>query len=341
VIDSTGSELVDVHSHIFPPVFLDLLRTRSRYPRVATVDDEDRFIIFPEEDDVDRPTGRPIDEEFWSADAKLAFMDRAGIGRTVLSLGNPWLDAFPGPESNDHAGTINDELVRIADRSGGRIVSLGVLPCSSPADAVAVIRTIGRPQHPLRGIVTGPTICGLALDDGRLEPVWQALDDTRLPWMLHPSDGLGVAEMEGYGHALPIALAFPFETTLAVTRFVLAGVMRRHPKIRLLVSHGGGTLPFLAARLDTIWRADPSARTRLPDEEPSALLARLYLDAITYHPRSLAAAVDLAGDKLAFGTDHPFAVADPEGNLAAIDATLEGVARDRVVAGTARELFGM
>ena len=71
------------------------------------------------------------------------------------------------------------------------------------------------------------------------------------------------------------------------------------------------------------------------------MLGRLYLDAITYHPRSLAAAIDLAGGKLAFGTDHPFDVADPEGGLAAIDATLDGADRERVVAGTARELFGM
>mgnify|MGYP001080806132 CR=1 FL=1 len=247
MIEPTGVELIDVHSHIYPPVFLDLLRTRSRYPRVATVGGVDRFIIFPEEDDPGHPTGRPIDEAFWSVDAKLAFMDRAGISRTVVSLGNPWLDPFPGPGSADHAEAINDELIRIAESSGGRIVSVGVLPSSSPDEAATVIRTIGRPEHPLRGIVTGPRICGLALDDERLEPVWQALDDTGLPWMLHPSDGLGIAEMEGYGQALPIALAFPFETTLAVTRYVLAGVMRRHPHVRLLVSHGGGTLPFLAA----------------------------------------------------------------------------------------------
>lgn len=339
--DTSSADVIDAHSHIYPPVFLDLLRTRARHPRVATVDGLDRFIIFPAEDDPKRPTGRPIDEGFWDATAKLEFMDRAGIGRTVLSLGNPWLDPFPGPDSVEHAHTINEALVRIAERSDGRLVSVGVLPCSSPEEAAAVIRTIGRAEHPLRGIVTGPRICGLALDDRRLEPVWQALDETRLTWMLHPSDGLGVDEMEGYGQALPIALAFPFETTVAVARFVLAGIAPRHPDIRLLVSHGGGTLPYLAARLDTVWRADASARAKLEDEAPSASLARLYLDALTYHRRSLAAAVDLAGDKLAFGTDHPFAVADPEGNLSAIDATLGGAARERVLAGTARELFAM
>jgi aminocarboxymuconate-semialdehyde decarboxylase len=341
VTDATSADVIDVHSHIYPPAFLDLLRTRSRYPRVARVDGVDRFIIFPDEDDAERPTGRPINEAFWDAAAKLEFMDRAGIGRTVLSLGNPWLDPFPGPDSADHAETINDELVRVAERSDGRLVSVGVLPSSSPPEAVTVIRTIARAEHPLRGIVTGPRICGLALDDGRLEPVWQALDETGLTWILHPSDGLGVAEMGGYGQALPIALAFPFETTLAVARYVLAGVERRHPDIRLLVSHGGGTLPYLAARLDAVWRADSSARVHLEDEAPSASLARLYLDAVIYHKRSLTAAVDLAGDKLAFGTDHPFGVADPRRNLAAIDATLGGAARNRVVSGTARELFGM
>lgn len=332
--------LIDVHSHLYPPAFLDLLRERTRYPRVATVDGQDRFIIFPEEDDPESPGGRPITEPFWSVDAKLAFMAEVGIERTVLSLGNPWLDPWAGSDSIGHAERLNEAMVEIAEGSGGRLVCLGVLPNAGPDAAAATIRALAEPGQPLRGIVTSPRVCGMTLDDERLEPVWEALDETSLPWLLHPSDGLGIREMEGYGHALPITFGFPFETSVAVARLVLAGVLWRYQRIRLVASHGGGTLPFLAARLDATWRGDAEARGRLTEEPPSRSLARLYADAITYHPRALLAADDLVEGKLAFGTDHPFSVADPEANLAALDA-LDEAARSRVRSGTAADLFGI
>lgn len=332
------ADLVDVHSHLYPPVFLDLLRARQRYPRVATVDDEERFIIFPEEDDPKAPGGRPITEPFWSVDAKLAFMDEVEIGRTVLSLGNPWLDPFSPEESLRHAAVLNEAMGRIGSESDGRLVCLGVLPNASPEDAAATVRDLARAEHPLRGIVTSPRVCGSTLDDDALEPLWQALDETALPWLLHPSDGLGIREMEGYGHALPITFGFPFETSVAVARLILAGVLERYPRIRLIASHGGGTLPFLAARFDASWHGDASARGRL-ETEPTRSLARVHADAITYHPRALLATHDLFEGKIAFGTDHPFSVADPRANLAALEV-LDEESRRRVLSGLATELFG-
>jgi predicted TIM-barrel fold metal-dependent hydrolase len=330
--------LTDVHSHLYPPVYLDLLRVRDRFPRVATVDGEDRFIIFPEEDDPVSPGGRAIGDSFWSVEAKLAFMDDHGISRTVLSVGNPWLDPFRGPESLAQAAAVNEEMGSLEERTGGRIAGLGVLPNATVEDAASVVRSIaGNPL--LRGIVTGPRVCDRTLDDEELEPLWEALDDTRLPWLLHPSDGAALSDIEGFGHSLPIALGFPFETTIAVTRFVFAGVLERHPQIRLVASHGGGTLPFLAARLDAAWRSDAAAQKRLTTP-PSTSLARLHLDAVTYHGRALSAASDLAGGKLAFGTDHPFPVADVEANITAIDDTFaEAADRDRVRSGHAEQLF--
>ncbi|MEX2486540.1 MAG: amidohydrolase family protein [Nitriliruptoraceae bacterium] len=331
------TELIDLHSHIYTPTYLDLLRSRTRYPRVATVDGEDRFIIFPEEDDPDHPTGRPIGESFWSVDAKLAYMDEVGIDRTVISLGNPWLDPFNGSESSTHASALNDDLARLPEQTRGRITPMGVLPSHDPEAAAETVRDIAR-EHRLVGIVTGPSICRRSLDDSELDPVWAALHETRLPWLLHPSDGAAVELLEGFGHSLPIGLAFPFESTIAVTRLVFGGVLQRFGDIRLIVSHAGGTLPFLAGRLDAAWRSDPEARQRLT-VAPSSQLAKLHADAIAHHERALHAALDLFEAKLGFGTDHPFSISDAKANLAAIAHFTDFEASIR--AGHARELFDM
>lgn len=331
------SAVVDMHSHLYPPRYLDLLRLRTRFPRVATIDGEDRFIIFPEEDDPVTPKGRPIGEDFWSVEAKLRYMDATGIARSVVSLGNPWLDPFGGQESVAHAATLNEEFASLEQRTLSRVVGLGVLPNDTVDAAVAGVDQIAADPR-LRGLVSGPRICGCSFDDEALEPVWESLARTGTPVLVHPSDGVALDALGGFGHTLPIALGFPFETTVALTRLVLAGVLQRHPGLTVVAAHGGGTLPFLAGRLDAAWRSDPEARRRL-QVPPSTQVALLHTDALVYHPRAVRAVVDLVGPRVMFGTDHPFSVADPDANLTAIRTALDERAQDSVLSGHAISLF--
>jgi predicted TIM-barrel fold metal-dependent hydrolase len=331
--------IVDIHSHLYPRSYVELLKARTTIPRIVGDVGAERFVIFPEEDAGDSPGGRPIDPDFWDAGRKLAFMDRHGIDQTVVSLGNPWLDPFDRAASLSAARDINAELADLRPATGGRIVALGVLP-TAVVDATAIADEVA--ENPdLVGIVTGPRVCGMTLDDDRLEPLWEALARTGLPWLVHPHNAAAVDELRGFGHAFPVSMGFPFETTIAVARLVFAGVLARHPRLRVIASHGGGTLPYLAGRLDAGWASDPGLAHRLP-HAPSKDLERLYLDAVLYHERAMRAAADLVGvEKLAFGTDHPFSVADPEANLAAIESAFSPTERVTVLGGAARTLFGL
>ena len=171
--------------------------------------------------------------------------------------------------------------------------------------------------------------------------MWDEIERSRLPLLIHPHYAAAVDELRGFGHAFPVALGFPFETSIALARLVFAGVLGRHPGLRVVGSHGAGTLPYLAGRLDAGWASDPSVKDRL-SHPPSEDLSRLYVDSVLYHPRAMRAAADLVGTtKMAFGTDHPFSVADPETNLDAIDAAFMESDADRVLAGTTLELFGL
>jgi predicted TIM-barrel fold metal-dependent hydrolase len=217
---------------------------------------------------------------------------------------------------------------------------MGVLPPGSVDDAVAVAGEIAA-NAGLRGVVMGTRPCGMTMDDDRLDPLWAVLADGAVPILVHPHYGAAMDQLAGLGHGGPVALAFPFETSIAVARMVLGGVFERHPRLRVAASHGGGTLPFLAGRLDAAWRSDPTLQKR-STQRPSVHLARLFLDAVVFHPRSLRTAVDLVGvDQLGFGTDHPFSVADPAGNLAAIREAFEGDERARVLADSGEAWFGL
>jgi predicted TIM-barrel fold metal-dependent hydrolase len=327
-----SSLVVDIHTHLYPSVYLDALRARTEAPKLVPSPDGDLFVIFPDE------PGRVMDEEYSDVGRKLAFMDRAGIDQSVVSLGNPWLDPISG--STGLARDLNAQFAALRDDTGARLVGLGVLPSDSVADAVEIAGEIGATGS-LYGVVTGTRICGMRLDDEALDPLWTVLESSGLPLLVHPHYGLGMEDLLGYDHALPVGLAFPFETTAAVARMIFGGVYERFPDLKVVASHGGGTLPFLAGRLDAAWQSDPAVQKRLP-VVPSERLSKLFLDALTYHPRAMRATAELVGaDQMAFGTDHPFSVSDPAANLKGVAEAFDGPARDAVLHGSAISYFGL
>lgn len=334
----SAAHRIDVHSHLYPRSYVEILKRRSAPPRVAEHDGAEFFVIFDEQESGPQG-GRPFDESFTDLGEKLTFMDTHGIARTVVSLGNPWLDPFTGAEDVQYARTLNEELAFYENQTQGRICAMGVLPANSVEAAVSVANEIAQVRT-LHGFVTGRRIAGHELDDEKLEPLWDIAEARSLPVLIHPHDSVGQNDMRGFGHGLQVALGFPFETTIAVSRMVLAGVLLRHPDLKLIVSHGGGTLPYLAGRLDAGWRSDPLLRDRLP-YPPSRDLEKLYLDSIVFHERSLHAAIDLVGgERLLYGTDHPFSIADPTVNAAALQSVSPSVA-EQIEYGNALHLFGL
>lgn len=119
------------------------------------------------------------------------------------------------------------------------------------------------------------------------------------------------ARADEYGHVLPLALGFPLETTIAVTRMYLSGIWDRFAHLNVLLAHSGGSLPFLAGRLQSCIEHD----AHLQGSDSSApkcsifevLKQNVYLDAVIYSKIGLLAAVEASGaDRVMFGTDHPF-----------------------------------
>jgi aminocarboxymuconate-semialdehyde decarboxylase len=220
----------------------------------------------------------------------------------------------------------------------GRIVGLGVLPQHELAAAVETVREIARVPG-LYGVINGTRICGRDFADPALDPVWQSFAEADLPVFIHPHYLVGQEQLRGFGHGFPVALGFPLETTIAIARLVFAGVLQRFPALKVVAAHGGGTIPYLAGRLTAGWQSDASTHERLP-VPPHDDLRKLFLDAVVYDRGALTAAVRLVGvDHIAFGTDHPFSVANPSANLTAIEGTLAEGDRTAVHAHTAKAVF--
>jgi aminocarboxymuconate-semialdehyde decarboxylase len=295
---------VDVHSHVYPSRYVSLLRARDTVPRIVTREGQDRMLILPGEDaDTSTSVGRPIGSEYWDGARKIAFMDRHGIAVSVVSPANPWLDFLP--DAGTVATEINEDMEALCAGSGGRLFGLGLLPVREPAAAAEELGRIALLPH-LRGAVIGTTGAGKGLDDPALDLVWAAAERHGSMIFVHPHYGLGNEALAGFGHATLLALGFPFETTAALVRLILSGVLDRFPGLRLMVAHAGGVLPYLAGRLDACVAGDAYSPVRLR-HEPSTYLRSLYFDAIGYQAPTLSLLISLVGvERLIFGTDHPF-----------------------------------
>jgi hypothetical protein len=98
---------------------------------------------------------------------------------------------------------------------------------------------------------------GMYLGDQRLEPIYAEVAARNSVVFVHPTSplqptrGATVSSPRLYGGTLPApVLEFMFETTRSITDLVLAGVLRRHPQLRIIVPHAGAVLPVLASRID-------------------------------------------------------------------------------------------
>ena len=344
--------VVDIHTHMYPPSYIDLLSSRTKVPYIhqpADTNLDPRLIILASDDDVSRPKdarGRPVDSTYSSWDEKRRFMAQHGIDVSVVSLANPWLDFLDPQDALQSAKTINDDLEHGCQMNNDspdqklRLFAFGCLPLSASSDdIVSEIERLKGLKH-VKGVIMGTTGLGKGLDDPEMETVWGALASTSTLVFLHPHYGLPDAAFGGAevvaksGHVLPLALGFPLETTIAVTRMYLAGVFDRHPKLSMLLAHSGGTLPFLAGRIQSCvehereFVANGGHKQGPQRDIWDVLKTNIYLDAVIYGKPGLKGAIEAGSvDRVMFGTDHPFfpPLNDKHGKWLSVESNREAI----------------
>ena len=348
---ASNMTVVDIHTHMYPPFYVKILASRTTIPLVRSFPQApDPRLILLQGDEAEslenalrdvaaKPPGRPLTSHYTSLEQKIHFMDTHHIDVSVISLANPWLDFLDATQSGDFAESVNREFSSMCRRYPGRLFFFGTLPLTALLETVRESIEQLKGLEYCRGIILGTSGLGKGLDDPNLLPIFEAAAAARLTVFLHPHYGLpdvwGPRASE-YGHVLPLALGFPMETTIAVTRMYLAGVFDNIRDLRMILAHSGGTLPFLAGRIESCilhdgqlvreGKVDRGRRTIW-----DVLKEQVYLDAVAYSEVGLKAAIDASGaDRLMFGTDHPFfppLTADEQGKWESVSLNADAVAK--------------
>jgi aminocarboxymuconate-semialdehyde decarboxylase len=133
---------------------------------------------------------------------------------------------------------------------------------------------------------------------------------------IHPTHPLGVEAMTDFW-LMPL-VGFLMDTTLAAAKLVFAGVPERFPKIKWVLAHLGGAIPYLAERLDRGYRAFAECRVKI-DRRPSEYLKQFYFDTVNFDPEALKLAIAFAGaDHLLAGSDYAHQIGSPRQMLESI-----------------------
>ena len=324
--------IIDFHNHYYPPKYMQELQAGRSSVKVTIDADGNPNLHYPGDYNVAVRGHRD-----------LAYRDEVlakhGVDMQVVTLTTPGTHVETPATAAKLASLVNDEFREAMDTRGKRFTALATLPLNDPA---ASRRELERAMRQLKmpGAMLFSNVNGTALSDQRFWPIYEAANDLGAVLYIHPTHPVGVEAMQEYW-LMPL-VGFLLDTTLAAASLVFAGVPERFPKIRWALCHLGGTIPYLAERLDRGFHAFRDCRAHI-DREPSSYLKAFYYDTVNFNQGALKLAIDFAGaDHILAGSDYPHQIGSIPSMLDAIrKLPVSEEQRTGIYGGNAGRLLGI
>lgn len=268
----------------------------------------------------------------WKPEESLAVMDRYEIDTALLSIPSPVWYLRDEVQARAMARSLNEFAAQCVARWPERFGLLAALPLPDVEAALAEIAYVFDALH-ADGIGLLSNYAGIYLGDPCFEPIFAELDRRAAVVHIHPSvyTGNEIPSAPNAGSPIPTlegsVLEFVFDTTRAVANLIFSGTLKRHPHIRIILSHAGGAVPLFAERLldrseilalfqkVRVGEAAPPSPEAIEQmmqtglEETFRQLNSLYYDiALSTNQTVLSALQRLVPtSQILFGTDYPFA----------------------------------
>jgi predicted TIM-barrel fold metal-dependent hydrolase len=250
---------------------------------------------------------RGSEQVFMDMNERLAAMDTQAVDMEVLSMNPFWYD-----RDRDLAGKIvklqNEKLAELCASKPDRFAGFASLTLQAPDLAVQELETAVKKQG-LRGAAIGGSVNGEAFSDPKFHPVWAKAEELGVPLFIHPQ---GIPELNKWltGNGwLSNAIAFPAETSIALSHLIFEGTFDRFPKLKVIAAHGGGFLPSYADRSDHACLVGPKGCN--PDiklqKQPTEYLKQIYFDSLIFTPEAIRhLAAQVGASQIVLGSDYPY-----------------------------------
>jgi aminocarboxymuconate-semialdehyde decarboxylase len=326
---------IDVHTHMFSHDWFALLKDKGA-PRFEVRETE----LYPPPGGIfseGAPFVTPQPGHF-DYELRIKDMNAAKVDMAIVSLTAPncyWGDAATSLKA---AQLVNDDMAAAQTTWPDRIRWFASIPWEHEELALAELERCLKAGA--IGVMVLANIAGRSLTDPGFANIWKAINKHKLPVLVHPTNPPGTGELDIHRYNLIAQVGFMFDTALAVSRLIYDGFLDTYPNVKLIASHAGAYLPYIAGRMDICYENMPPVREKVTDH-PMTLLREIYYDSVTFQQQSLELCVHVGGeDKVMYGSDYPHNIGDMRGCLARVDA-LPYATRQAVRGGNAERIFNI
>lgn len=323
---------IDIHCHIFTKTFLDIL---DSFGQIYNDSRGERYIY-----ETKSASGYKIKafDSMWNMQTRLKVMQKLGVNMQVLSFGNPLMSYAPPKRAKKASRMLNIELSNIVRNYPKKFSGIGVLPVTSPNDAIDEI-DFAIDELGLKGFMLGTHTGTYSIYDEHFMPVLERIVRRNVPIYIHPI----LSQDSGSTDFLTMTgLLFPNETSKVAIRIMLNGFMDRFPRAKIVLAHLGGMLPFCLGRLNRAAAKSPDG-SKLRST-PEKYLQMFYLDSISYFAPAIEYAVRLWGArKIMLGSDYPYSWSDNLNKIVGVvsRSNINEKEKDLILGENATRLFSL
>jgi aminocarboxymuconate-semialdehyde decarboxylase len=292
-------EVIDIHTHFVPRRIPAEPNRNPLWPSIEPRDGSAAVMVGSK-------VFRVIESRSWDAARRLDDMALDDVNVQVVSpmpeLLSHW---FPAADADALGRHVNEAIAAICATHPRHFIGIGMVPMQDASLAVRRLEELS--SLGLRGVEIGTHINGIALGDTHLHEIYAAAEQAGLMVMIHPLHPLGLDRIGGRPELAAVA-AFPLETAFAAVSLMTNGVLERFPKLRILLSHGGGALSWILPRLQHAHGLGPPLQG-LFARDPVEIAKSFYYDTVLYDRAALQYLADKVGaDRLVVGSDYPFTI---------------------------------
>jgi aminocarboxymuconate-semialdehyde decarboxylase len=287
--------IIDFHNHFYPPAYLEALRSGSSAVKVTIDEDGNPRIYYPGDYNVAVLGHRDIDY-------REQVLVEQGVDTQVITLTTPGTHVEAPATAAHFASLVNDAFAEIRESKRGRFTALATLPLHDPA---ASVKELNRACRELRlpGAMLFSNVNGAGLNEPQFWPIYEAANELGAVLYIHPTHPVGVEAMADFW-LMPL-VGFLMDTTLAAAKLVFSGIPERFSRIRWVLTHMGGAIPYLAERLDRGFEAFSECRAHI-SRPPTSYLKQFYFDTVNFDLNAIELAIAFAGvDHILAGSDYP------------------------------------
>ena len=187
-------------------------------------------------------------------DQRFKRMDQLGEMLQVMTLGQPPIEDIADPvKAVDLAKTANDGMAELVAKYPDRFVgATAALPMNNIDAALEELDRAIKDLH-LTGIQIFTSINGKSLDSPEFMPLYEKMAQYDRPIWIHPLSNPNhpyYPAEQNSSNDFDNSIGWPHATSMAMMRIAGSGVLERYPNLKFITHHSGGTIPYLAKRIE-------------------------------------------------------------------------------------------